>query len=138
MPGPLSSFINDLVLLINELRTQHRMLIDGDFHLDQILREHVVRFDPQIQNFNLSQRSQYSTHTWEKKSEANSSLTIYSFRFCCQWLCFNFCICFICWYSCRFCSFRSRIKNLCNLRVKIAVGRQIFPNRTFKIADKLC
>ena len=77
MPGPLGSFINDLVLLINELRTQHRMLIDGDFHLDQILREHVVRFDPQIQNFNLSQRSQYSTHTWEKKSEAISSLTIY-------------------------------------------------------------
>ena len=29
MPGPLGSFIDDLILLINELPTQHRMLIVG-------------------------------------------------------------------------------------------------------------
>ena len=34
MPGPLSSFIDVFILLINELPTQHRMLIVGDFNLD--------------------------------------------------------------------------------------------------------
>ena len=62
MPGPLGSFIDDFILLINELPTQHRMLIVGDFNLDQTLPEHVAKFDPLIQSFNLYQRSQYSTH----------------------------------------------------------------------------
>ena len=48
--------------MINELPTQHKMLIVGDFNIDQILPEHVVKVDPLIQNFNLSQHSQYSTH----------------------------------------------------------------------------
>ena len=61
MPGPLCSFIGDFISLINERPTQHRMLIVGDFNLDQILREHVAIFNPLIQNFNLPQRSQYST-----------------------------------------------------------------------------
>ena len=34
MPGPLGSFIDDFIFLINELPTQHRMLIVGDFNLD--------------------------------------------------------------------------------------------------------
>ena len=38
------------------------MLIVGDFDLDQMLPEHVGKFDPQIQSFNLSQHSQYSTN----------------------------------------------------------------------------
>ena len=62
MPGLLDSFIHDFILLINELPTQHRMLIVGDFNLDQMLPEHVAKVNPLIQNFNLSQRSQYSTH----------------------------------------------------------------------------
>ena len=62
MPGPLGSFIDDFTFLINELPTQHRMLIVGDFNLDQMLPEHVAKVDPLIQNFNLSQRSRYSTH----------------------------------------------------------------------------
>ena len=37
MPGPLGSFIDDFILLINKLLTQHRMLIVGDFNLDQML-----------------------------------------------------------------------------------------------------
>ena len=52
MPGHLGSFVGDFISLINELPTQHRMLIVGDFNLDQILLEHVAK----------SQRSQYSTH----------------------------------------------------------------------------
>ena len=62
MPGPLVSFIDDFISLINELPTQHRMLIVGDFNLDQMLPEHVAKVNPLIQNFNLSQRSQYSIH----------------------------------------------------------------------------
>ena len=63
MPGPLGSFIDDFISLINELPTQHRMLIVGDFNLDQMLPEHVAKVNPLIQNFNLSQRSQYLTRT---------------------------------------------------------------------------
>ena len=62
MPGPLGSFIDDFISLINELPTQHRMLIAGDFYLDQMLPEHVAKVNPLIQSFNLSQRSQYLTH----------------------------------------------------------------------------
>ena len=61
MPGPLGSFIDDFISLINEMPTQHRMLVVGDFNVDRMLLDHVAKFDPLIQNFNLSQRSQYST-----------------------------------------------------------------------------
>ena len=44
MPGPLGSFIDDFISLINELPTQHRLLITGDFNLDQMLPGHVAWF----------------------------------------------------------------------------------------------
>ena len=59
MPGPLGSFIDGLILLINELPTQHRTLVVGDFNLDQMLSEYVAIVDPLIQNVYLSQHSQY-------------------------------------------------------------------------------
>ena len=43
MSGPLVSFIDDFILLINELPTEHRALIDVDFNLDGILSEHVTK-----------------------------------------------------------------------------------------------
>ena len=61
MPDPLGSLIDYFNLLISELPTQHRMLVVGDFDLDQVLLEHVAKFDPLIQSFNLHQCSQYST-----------------------------------------------------------------------------
>ena len=48
------SFIDDFILLINELPTQRRMLIVGNFNLDQMLLEHLTKFYPLIQSFNLS------------------------------------------------------------------------------------
>ena len=48
--------------MINELPTQHRILIIGNFNPDQMLPENIAKVDPLIQHFNLSQRSQYSTH----------------------------------------------------------------------------
>ena len=63
--GPLGSFIDDVILLINELPTHHSMLIVGDFNLYQMFPEHVVKVDPLIQNFNMSQFSQYSAHARE-------------------------------------------------------------------------
>ena len=62
MPVALGSSIDNFILLINELPTQHRMFTVGHFNRDQMLPEHVVKVEPLIQNFNLSQRSQYSTH----------------------------------------------------------------------------
>ena len=62
MPGPLGSFIDGCILLINEVLTQHRMLIVGDVNYDHILPEHVAIVDPLIQNFNSSRCSQYPTH----------------------------------------------------------------------------
>ena len=62
MSGHLCSFIDDFILLINELPTQHRILIAGDFNLDQMLLENVAKVDHLFQSFNLFQRSQYSSH----------------------------------------------------------------------------
>ena len=64
MPGHLCSFIDDFILLINELPTQHRILIAGDFNLDQMLLENVAKVDHLFQSFNLFQRSQYSSHIY--------------------------------------------------------------------------
>ena len=61
VPGPLGTFIDDFIFLINELPTRHRILIVGDFNLDQMLLENIAKVSPFIQNFNLTQRSQYST-----------------------------------------------------------------------------
>ena len=61
MSGLFGSFMDDFISLINELPTQNRMVV-GDFNLDQMLPEHVAKVDLLIQNFNLSQCSQYSTH----------------------------------------------------------------------------
>ena len=58
MPGPLGSFWDDFISLINEQPTKLRMLIVGDFNLGQIMSEHVAEVNPLIQNFNLSQLSQ--------------------------------------------------------------------------------
>ena len=56
MPGALGSFIDDFILLINELSMQHGMSVVGDFNLNQMLPEHVAKVDPLIQNFSFSQR----------------------------------------------------------------------------------
>ena len=62
MPGPVGSFIDDFISLINELSTQH---IGCWLLVILILIKcclSMLQVDPLIQNFNLSQRSQYSTH----------------------------------------------------------------------------
>ena len=64
MSGHLCSFIDDFILLISELPTQHRILIAGDFNLDQMLLENVAKVDHLFQSFNLFQRSQYSSHIY--------------------------------------------------------------------------
>ena len=60
MLGPYDIFIDNFVLLINEPSTQYRILIAGDYNLDQTLPENVAKVDPLIQNLTLSQDSQYS------------------------------------------------------------------------------
>ena len=56
------SFIDNFILLMNELPIQHRILIMNDFNLDYMLPENVTQIMPLIQNFNLLQHLQYSTH----------------------------------------------------------------------------
>ena len=48
------TFIDDFVLLINELPTQQRILIVGDFNCDQMLPKNVAKVDSLIHNFSLS------------------------------------------------------------------------------------
>ena len=46
--GPLGTFIDDFVLLINELPIQHKILIVDGFNLDQMFPENVTKVDPLI------------------------------------------------------------------------------------------
>ena len=46
MSGPLGTLIDNFILLINELPTQRRILIYGDFNLDQMSPENVAEGDP--------------------------------------------------------------------------------------------
>ena len=46
MPGSLGTFIDDFILLINELPTQHRILSGSNFNLDRKLPDNVSKFDP--------------------------------------------------------------------------------------------
>ena len=62
LPGPVYSFIDKFILLMNELPIQHRILIVGHFNLEKMLPENVANIAPLIQSFDLSQCSQYSTH----------------------------------------------------------------------------
>ena len=61
-PGPVGNFINDLIDELSQLPTEYRILIVGDFNLDQMLSENVEKINPLITRFKLHQRSQYSTH----------------------------------------------------------------------------
>lgn len=62
IPSLLGTFIGYLILLINELSTQHSILIVGDFSFDQMLSENVAEKGSLNQNLNLSQHSQNSTN----------------------------------------------------------------------------
>ena len=64
IPGPLGTFINDLIQTVSELPTQHRILIMGDFNLDQMLPENVTKLGPLIEYFNLYQRVNFSTNIY--------------------------------------------------------------------------
>ena len=61
-PGAVGSFINNLIDELTQLPTAYRTLIVGDFNLDQMLCENIEKINPLIAQFNLHQRSQYSTH----------------------------------------------------------------------------
>ena len=64
MPGPLGTFIADLIQIVSEFPTQHRTLIMGDFNLDQMLPENVTKLLPFFEYFNLHQCVNFSTHIY--------------------------------------------------------------------------
>ena len=59
MPSLLGTVIDDFILLINELSTQHLILIVGDFNLDQMLPT-----DPSIEIFNMFLGLHHLTHMY--------------------------------------------------------------------------
>ena len=64
-PGPLGTFINDLIEELDDLpTTEYKTLVVGDFNLDQMLIENEEKFNPIITEFNFHQRSHYSTHIY--------------------------------------------------------------------------
>ena len=52
-PGSLGTFITDLMSEISELPTQHRILIMGDFNLDQMLTQNVEKINRIMSQFDL-------------------------------------------------------------------------------------
>ena len=62
MLSSLGTLIDDSILLISELPTHLRILIVCNFSLDLVLSENFAKVVPLFKNFNLSQRSQYSSH----------------------------------------------------------------------------
>ena len=58
----LCNFIDDFILLIKEQPAQQRTLIVFYFNLYQMMPENIAKVRPFIQNFNLSQSLEYSTH----------------------------------------------------------------------------
>ena len=67
-PGPIGNFISTLMAVLDQLimenpiTEEYRMLIIGDFNLDQMLPEHIASFTPLCSHYKLYQRSKYSTH----------------------------------------------------------------------------
>ena len=51
---------------------------------------------------------------WKSATDSKLLRVCSSFRFCGQWLCFNFHCCFISYCSCSYCNLCSRIKNFHN------------------------
>ena len=64
-PGPIHGFIDNLMEYLEDIILSNnvgRVLILGDFNLDQMLEENINRVHPLIHRFGLHQRSRYSTH----------------------------------------------------------------------------
>ena len=57
----MAPLLPNFILLMNESPIEHRILIVGDFNLDQMLPENVANIAPLIQSVDLSERSQYSS-----------------------------------------------------------------------------
>lgn len=62
MPDPLDTFIDGSILTINKMPIEYKIMIFGDFNLDEMLSENVANVEPLTQSFNLSQCIQYLIH----------------------------------------------------------------------------
>ena len=67
-------------LLVNELPTQHRILIVGNFNLDQMLLKNVAKIASLIQNCNLSQcLTIFNSYAW---GNIRSCIWFFQFQYC--------------------------------------------------------
>ena len=60
--GTLRNFVNDILENLNTFPKTQRMVIVGDFNLDQMLDTNVQYIQPLLTEFKLTQRSNYTTH----------------------------------------------------------------------------
>ena len=63
-PGAIGAFVASLIAELRLLPTSYRTLIIGDFNLDQRLPGNEDTFKPLIEEFHLTQRSNFSTHIY--------------------------------------------------------------------------
>ena len=57
-----NTFVTELISLLSDIWYGERVIIAGDFNLDQLLPENTDVLLPLLAQFKLKQRSQYSTH----------------------------------------------------------------------------
>ena len=78
-PGPVGSFIDQFILLMNELPIQHRILIVGDFIFDQMLPKNVANTAPLIQSFDVSAFTIFNSCT---RGNIGSCICFFQFQYC--------------------------------------------------------
>ena len=61
--APVGSFIDNFILLTNELPIKPRILIVSDFNLDQMLPDNVAKIAALSQNFNLAVFTIFNSYT---------------------------------------------------------------------------
>ena len=58
----ISNFVEGLISLLTDIWTGERIILLGDFNMDQLLQENINRFTPLLDRLSLKQRSYFSTH----------------------------------------------------------------------------
>ena len=62
--GLLGSFIDDLIQSVSDLPIDNHIIIVGDLNLDHLSTANISKLEPFLQQFNLYQHSQFSTHIY--------------------------------------------------------------------------
>ena len=78
-PGPVGLFIDEFILLMNELPIQHRILIVGDFTFDQMLPENIANIAPLKFDSKFWSVSVFTIYIW---GNIGSCIWFFQFQYC--------------------------------------------------------